>query len=560
MQILREDIVRASLLRPGAFVQRQTIDAAALDELSASIRAIGVIYPIIVREQSNQTDLEIIAGERRWRASQLITPDFLVPVRLVDATDEEAEQLALTENSHRADPTPMEEGVSAERYLNRLNGNRDEAARSLGWPINKLNRRLALMRCIPDVRKALTNQTILLGHAELLAVLPDDKQSIALARILEHKLSVSQVKSKLADLTQKLDSAIFNKEDCIGCRFNSADQSSLFSESLGEGHCTNAPCFLGKTEAAVEAKRTMLLEQVHTVRILRPNDSVVSIKLIDTGATGVGQAQAKACRACADFGSTISLVPGHIGEVQSDQCMNLTCNAKMVAKRLQAERAHSDNQTKPTATSSASKVSKSRFVPPAKPSAISERIKAYRVAQWRRVCAEVIAHSSLLGAHVLIALGLGGFSRCIAQHVFNADFTRITGSTEDIGLGVDLDQVMSVVCKTDIGNTGKLIAALAASAITDLPEEHLVELMAHLKIDLGQHWKLNADFCNLLTTAELGVVAEEVGLKTALGDRAQKLFKGTKANLVTSLLTVEGFSYAGVVPNVMHYTGDLKIL
>ena len=215
---------------------REYFDPAEMAELEEGIRAVGVLEPIVVRPVPGTDLYEIIAGERRWRAAKNVFGDgYDMPVVIKDANDETAEAMSVIENYHRAAMSPAEEAHAAQRQLLRQRGDKEEAARLMGWSPDVLERRLALLACTPAVLKALTTRTIQLGHAELLSGIPPDKQDSVLTGIVAQKVPVAVLKAQLGRYARRLAEAIFDTAQCGGCPHNSARQSGLFAESLGEG-------------------------------------------------------------------------------------------------------------------------------------------------------------------------------------------------------------------------------------------------------------------------------------------------------------------------------------
>lgn len=165
------------------------------------IGAVGVLEPIVVRPVLGTDLFEIIAGERRWRAARnVFGDDYDMPVVIKDASDETAEAMSVIENYHRAAMSPAEEAHAAQRQLLRQRGDKEEAARLMGWSPEVLERRLALMACTPAVLKALTTRSIQLGHAELLSGTPPEKQD----GVLTQKVPVTLPKSQLGRYARRL--------------------------------------------------------------------------------------------------------------------------------------------------------------------------------------------------------------------------------------------------------------------------------------------------------------------------------------------------------------------
>lgn len=242
-----------SAIKPGANPRRY-FDQAKHRELVDSLRLRGMLQPILVRADPATPDSYlIVAGGRRHRAAmEVFGADGIVPVRVLDMTDAEALEAAIDENDIRDDASETEQADGAVRVLATCQGDRAEAARRLGWSTAKLDRRLALANLDEMVKVALDERRIKVGHAELLAVVPPDKQAKALDTILTAGLDVSKTREILTRMTQSLAAATFDKTECLTCPFNSASQRALFETHVDDGHCTNPGCYQLKSEAAAE--------------------------------------------------------------------------------------------------------------------------------------------------------------------------------------------------------------------------------------------------------------------------------------------------------------------
>ncbi len=242
-----------SSIMPGANPRRY-FDEKKHAEMVESLRLRGMLQPILVRKNPAQADSYlIVAGGRRHRAAvDAFGADGIAPVRIVDMTDSEALEAAIDENDIRDDASETEQADAAVRILTACQGDRAEAARRLGWSTAKLDRRLALANLDEQVKIALDERRIKVGHAELLAVVPADKQAKALDTIITAGLDVAKTRELLMRVTQTLASATFDKTECLTCPFNSGSQRALFETHVDDGHCTNPGCYQLKTEAAAE--------------------------------------------------------------------------------------------------------------------------------------------------------------------------------------------------------------------------------------------------------------------------------------------------------------------
>ncbi len=162
---------------------RRYFDRKKHDDLVASFRLRGVIQPLLLRPKGDV--YAIVAGERRYRAAlEAFGPEGEVPVLIREMTDQEALEAAIDENDNRDDASETEQADAAVRVLAACQNDRAEAALRLGWSRTKLDRRLALAELSDAVKLALDERRIKVGHAELLAVIPGDKQDKALETIL----------------------------------------------------------------------------------------------------------------------------------------------------------------------------------------------------------------------------------------------------------------------------------------------------------------------------------------------------------------------------------------
>ena len=558
MQVIAERFLPVNQLCAGPFNPRLHFDAHALDNLARTIKPNGLSQPILARPRRGDIPYEIIVGERRWRAGQLIAPDYSIAVRIVEADDDEAAVLAMTENTDREPLSPVEEALGAAKLLTRFGNNHDEVCARLGWARKLLDRRLALTQCIESVQIALMAGTILLGHAELLAAIPAQNQDTALTRIVEGKLAVHEVKKKLLDLSQRLDTAIFDKTECTHCPFNSSRQVTLFQEAIVAGHCTNNTCFAQKTDAAIAARAIALQDDYPKVHVAVVNDLVIPLKLVADGPLGVGDDQAKACRSCANFGCSISNQPGTRGAVTTDLCFDAVCNATKIADRVAAEA--SARGTQPTATAGkpniapdAPPVSKSANAPAernAQPASYSPKLKEYRIAQWRAIAAKHIVADANRGMQVLLGLGLGAEGHAVSHLKMVTAIAKITGRKPAIG---SLPKSLQFIADTPPHDYPRIAAVMAASAMFDIYEAQLPHVMRFTALDLGQYWRINADYLNLLTRSEIELCAEEMGLAKHLGETMKQIAKLKKPDMIAALLKADGFDFAGKVPRNMRY-------
>ncbi|ARP99053.1 ParB/RepB/Spo0J family partition protein [Pseudorhodoplanes sinuspersici] len=176
---------------------RRIFADAELEELSQSIRERGIIQPIVVRSSKSEPNtFEIIAGERRWRASQRAGLHE-VPIVVLEVTDAEALELAIIENIQRADLNPLEEAAGYQALANQYSHSQDDIATIVGKSRSHVANTLRLLK-LPDAVKSYINEgKLTAGHARAL-INQSDPESIA-RDIVEKGLNVRQVEKLRQD-------------------------------------------------------------------------------------------------------------------------------------------------------------------------------------------------------------------------------------------------------------------------------------------------------------------------------------------------------------------------
>jgi len=192
-------------LQSGKYQPRKDMSEEALEELASSIRAQGIIQPIVVRP-IGANKYEIIAGERRWRAAQLAKLDS-VPCIIKDVPDEAAVAIALIENIQREDLNAMEEAIALNRLLNEFELTHQQVAEAVGKSRTTVTNLLRLNNLNEDVKILLEHGDIEMGHARCLLALEGEAQSdaarLAVAKALTVRETEKLVRSILEPAPQK---------------------------------------------------------------------------------------------------------------------------------------------------------------------------------------------------------------------------------------------------------------------------------------------------------------------------------------------------------------------
>jgi len=180
-------------LHRSAHQPRRTIREEALEELAQSIRAQGVIEPVIVRPRA-AGGYEIVAGERRWRAAQRAGLDN-IPVVVRDVDDRQAMAMALIENIQREDLNALEEASALKGLLDEYGMTHDELADAVGRSRSQVTNLMRLLGLAVGVRRLIEAGDLEMGHARALLALPTEEQVAAARHVVGHGLSVRQTEA-----------------------------------------------------------------------------------------------------------------------------------------------------------------------------------------------------------------------------------------------------------------------------------------------------------------------------------------------------------------------------
>jgi ParB family chromosome partitioning protein len=192
-------------LEPGPFQPRTYFAAEALDELVESIRARGVLQPLLVRPHPGKADhFQIIAGERRWRAAQQAGLHEL-PVLVRDLPDQEAMAAALVENLQRQDLNPIEEGEGFRRLIEEFGLTQEQLGTAVGKSRSHVANSIRLLQLPPAVRLDVQNGNLSAGHARAILGHPDPEEAarIVIARGLNVRQTEALAAAKPAETAKR---------------------------------------------------------------------------------------------------------------------------------------------------------------------------------------------------------------------------------------------------------------------------------------------------------------------------------------------------------------------
>lgn len=495
---------------------RRYFDRKKHEDLVASFRLRGMLQPMLLRPAAGGDDTYVVvAGGRRYRAAlEAFGPEGEVPVVIREMTDQEALEAAIDENDNRDDASETEQADAAVRVLAACQNDRAEAARRLGWSQAKFDRRLALANLSDAVKLALDERRIKVGHAELLAAIPADKQDKALDTITASGLDVGKTRDLLMRVTQDLANACFDKTECMACPFNSGTQRALFETHVDEGHCTNPGCFQLKTEAIEKARieaqeRAAAAAQAEAADRQADGDDGEAApdadELADTDDDGDGEASHPGVRAAA----------------------------------VAANRSSSGAIVKPAARAGGATVSAK---------SIAGRTADLREATWRTALARGLADNP---SHAHAAILVAGLTGTLAQ-IKPATLTSRAGLLVNPSFpDLTFEEKIEGIRALSDAQAATTLAAIAAAYARDVQSfAHVADLARAFAIDIRHGWRVDRSFLERYTKDELKFIAQECGLIAHMGEKAfAKLLASKKADLVAGMLNAVGFDWAGRLPS-----------
>lgn len=285
-------IVALANIRPNSFNPRRQFDDVALGELADSIRQQGVLQAIGLRPLEEADHYEIIYGERRYRAS-LMADKVDIPATIHHVTEEEAEEMAISENLQRTDITPMEEANAYQRLL--ASGRHDVQSLSVQFGKSEayIRTRLKFSALIPEIAEMLDADEITVSIAtEICRYSEDIQREVYKSHFVDDSyrswrgLKASMVARNIErDYTDHLRNYKFDKSACANCPHNTCNLL-LIVEDGEEGRCANRPCLAEKNCAHLLASALSLISRYPTAEITQrrySNTEAVTERLNEMG-------------------------------------------------------------------------------------------------------------------------------------------------------------------------------------------------------------------------------------------------------------------------------------
>lgn len=266
-------MVAISAIRPNSFNPRKHFDETSLNELADSIRQQGMLQPVTVRPAADGNGYELVFGERRYRAATIVGMQE-IPAIISDLSDEEAEEIAITENLQRKDVTPMEEANAYQRLME--SGRHDLSSLSVQFGKSEayIRTRLKFASLIPEIATLLETDEITVSVASEICRYGEDIQREVYEQHLKEGILYNSWRGlKASDVARRIEQNFttdlryyrFDKTLCASCPHNT-NNLALFSDG-GCGHCANRTCLAETNLSFLVEKALQIMGENPTVTL-----------------------------------------------------------------------------------------------------------------------------------------------------------------------------------------------------------------------------------------------------------------------------------------------------
>lgn len=269
-------LVAVANIQPSNYNPRKRFDETGLDELAESIKQQGVLQPITVRPIANTGRYEIVFGERRYRAT-VIAGSEEIPAIISELSDEEAQEMAVTENLQRKDVTPTEEANAYKQLIDSGRHTVETLSVLFGKSENYIRTRLNFSTLIPELAELLDADIITISVASEICRYGEDVQREVYENhlkegILHHSSWRGRKAKEIAELIEQkftidLERYAFDKTECASCRHNT-NNLLLFNDG-GCGQCANRACLSEMNAAFLKEKAMRIVQQQPDITLCR---------------------------------------------------------------------------------------------------------------------------------------------------------------------------------------------------------------------------------------------------------------------------------------------------
>ncbi|GAA5138628.1 PRTRC system ParB family protein [Thalassotalea piscium] len=539
---------------------RNKMKTCELEELKSSIKELGVIQPITVRPSEISGMFEVIAGNRRWKASQELSLTE-IPCLIRDFNDEQAYEAHLAENIERSDLSIVDEAKAAQRFVSLYEGNHLEAAKRLGWTPKKIKDRLELLKCSDSVLKALDENTISISHAVILAAFSEKLQNGTLEKVVSEKWTVEYLKERAGKAKNWLRKAKFDISDCSNCQHNTIHQNDMFDTNLsGDAQCANIPCWRSKTDEWLESQRFAAEERYGKV-LLWVDSSKADRNTVSPSVVGQEQYE-NGCMGCVSKVAIMDNRSGKEGELIESQCVDKICFAKCTTA-INTPTPPVNDDIDPSTTTHSEKAThekttvKTKETPTQVVQKTPKSVLLHEEKSLRNAGIEVLKDDPKIMAALLLSLAneLSGYKNSITSdsYDFTQKFTKaLQADLETINQQISESLSCFLADKKDECTTeAKSPTRLIIKALSNRDDSENIAKKA---------WKADKETLGNYTIDQIVALCEQSGfdkaydsVQTSLkkSDNFAKVSKSGKAKFIKVITEFSEFDWSDFAPSTM---------
>lgn len=514
-------------------------DFGKIEELTASVKDKGVLEPLIVK-QNGEGRYELVAGERRFRAA---THAGLkeVPVHVLEGDDSFIDEVKLIENIQRKNFNIIEEAEGFNAYLDRHKSSPETLAKMLGKPTLYVERRLELLKLPENIRTALQNGEILLGHGLALArVKETDDQNELFEDIQEEGLNVEQTLEHISyrDLSLNLDKARFDLAECKGCKHNGGEQTLLFGDSAGlKGECMHKKCFMDKSMAWMKEETKKLQEKGITVLSTEELSKIKKRESVSEYNQDYDEIKAK-----------LSEEPENYCIEFSEDCCGILSD-RIWCINPAARHRHLNQSSTSGVTSSQVSASQPEDNLARK---VSDFKHAFLVQKVRSLVTDSqdVKSGKALALYALLKEGTENFNNDDLRHNVQDYAKKFRLNDEDPNeewFGNISFKQINELSEEQIDEHMRRVPAFWSNAIFD----ELPHVGKTFGLDLETHFIITEDYLKMHTKDQLISLAKEIGLDAHLEEQGIGSWNKMKKTEMMDFFLNSGFDLTGKVPRLM---------
>lgn len=348
-------LLRITDIEPNPVNPRKSFDQAALEELAASIREVGVLQPVVVVPAGER--YRLVAGERRWRAAQLAGREEIPAIVREDLSREQEAQITLIENLQRRDLNPIEEARGLQALTRDHGWTQEALAEKLGVTQGHISNRIRLLELPEEVQDSISRGILSAAHGRALLTIKavpaflkemaaeaveEGWSSRELEERINSKIRYGKAKVLFKDTTITWENPVFDTSECEGCRYVVRITDRWADDDKKKPYCLNPKCWEKKQKEAQDLKRKQEKEKLKAKgKTLLKLDKLPSDSYVRFSSHEMSQIDRAKCEGCENR----TAAEGYGGELV-EICLNPECVKKQKAAAARAKAQETEAKAK----------------------------------------------------------------------------------------------------------------------------------------------------------------------------------------------------------------------